>query len=78
MNRGPARLPFSLLWLALDLVGIALLTAGLLALTGSGARVAPALDDPQVGWALVGSGAVLAGFAAFNMLREVRARAGGR
>jgi hypothetical protein len=78
MNRGPARLPFSPLWLALDLVGIALATAGLLALTGSGARIAPALDDPQAGWALVGSGAVRAGFAAFNMLREIRARAGGR
>jgi hypothetical protein len=79
MNRGPAhRLPFSSLWLVLDLLGMAMLVAGVLGLTGSGARLAPQLADPQVGWALVAAGGALAAFAAVNMVREIRGRAGSR
>jgi hypothetical protein len=79
MNRGPAHtLPFSALWLVLDLIGMAMLVAGVLGLTGRGAHLAPQLAEPQVGWALVGAGAALAGFAAFNIVRGLRGRGGSR
>ena len=79
MNRDPAhRLPFSLHWLVLDLVGIAMLAAGALGLAGDGAAISPRLAEPGVAWALVAAGAALAGFAAFSMVRELRARAGSR
>jgi hypothetical protein len=79
VNRDPARrLPFSLHWLVLDLVGTALLAAGALGLTEAGAANAPRLAEPGVGWALVGAGGALAAFAARNIVRDIRARAGSR
>ena len=79
MNRGPARrLPFSPLWLVLDLVGMVMLAAGVLGLTDGGAQIAPQLADPRVGWALVGAGAALAAFAAGNIVHGLRSRNRGR
>ena len=79
MNRDPAhRLPFSLHWLVLDLVGMAMLTAGVLALIGAGAAISPRLADSGVAWALVVAGGALAALAVANIVREIRARAGSR
>ena len=79
MNCDPAhRLPFSLHWLVLDLVGTVMLVAGALGLTGAGAAISPRLAEPGVAWALVAAGGALAAFAAANMVREIRARAGTR
>ena len=79
MNRDPAhRLPFSLHWLVLDLVGMGMLVAGALGLTGAAAAISPRLAEPGLAWALVVAGGALAAFAAANVVRDIRARAGTR
>jgi dipeptide/tripeptide permease len=79
MNREPERrLPFSPLWLVLDTVGALLLAAGVLALSGAGARFDPRVAGPQVGWTLVVVGAGLLAIAAVKILGELRSRAGAR
>lgn len=79
MNREPERrLPFPPLWLVVDAVGALMLAAGVLALTGAGAGLAPWLADPQVGWTLVVVGAGLLAIAAVKIVAALRARAGGR
>jgi hypothetical protein len=77
MNREPERrLPFSPLWLVLDAIGALLLAAGVLALTGAGARFEPRLADPQVGWTLVVVGVGVLAIAAVKIVGELRDRAG--
>jgi hypothetical protein len=75
MNR-PAerRLPFSPLWLVLDAIGALALAAGVLALSGAGARLDPRLADPQVGWTLVVVGAGLLAIAAVKIVGALGAR----
>lgn len=74
MNRAPEhRLPFSPLWLVVDAIGALLLAAGVLGLTGAGARFEPRLADPQVGWTLVVVGAGLLALAAVKIVGALRA-----
>jgi hypothetical protein len=76
MNHGSAgRGPFGAHWLALDLIGVAMLAAGILGLTGAGAQIEPRLGDPRVAWALTGAGAAVVACAALAIVRELRARA---
>ncbi len=74
-DRSSAGLPFGARWLILDLLGVAMLAAGVLGLAGVGAGLDARLGDRSVAWALVLAGAALTAYAAINMVREIRARA---
>lgn len=74
-NRSATGLPFGVHWLVLDLLGAAMLVAGVLGLAGVGSWFDPRLGDGAVAWSLALAGAALTVFAAINIAREIRARA---
>ncbi|HSD43703.1 MAG TPA: hypothetical protein VLD36_17780 [Burkholderiales bacterium] len=79
MSRDSDRRRFALpvQWLVLDVAGALMLAAGVLGLTGAGARFAPPLGDAQVAWTLVVVGAGLMAIAAVKILGALRARGRG-
>lgn len=74
-DRSTTGLPFGAHWLVLDLLGAAMLVAGVLGLAGVGPYLDARLGDSAVAWSLALAGAALTAFAAINIARETRARA---
>jgi hypothetical protein len=74
-NLSATRLPFGAHWLVLDLLGAAMLVAGVLGLAGAGTHLDARLGDGAVAWSLTLAGAALTAFAAINIAREIRAHA---